>query len=146
MKILLIDDSKTALSMTKIILQKENHIVECSTNGQEALEVLKKTIDFDLILLDWQMPVLDGPGFLNALLEKRITYASIVVLTAESNPTKVMELLKMGVPVGVLDYVLKPFTKDILLDRIKKLQLKIQRQKAMYAKQIQALVENLTKT
>ncbi|MBF0360437.1 MAG: response regulator transcription factor [Oligoflexia bacterium] len=141
MKILLVDDSKTAISMTKTILVKENHLIECTYNGQEAIDLLKKMPDFDLILLDWQMPVLDGPGFLKALSDNRFTYSAIVVLTAESNPTKVMELLKVGVPLGVLDYILKPFTKDMLLDRIKKLLTRIERQKAMYSKQIQALVE-----
>ena len=60
MRILAVDDVRTNLELLEILLSREGHAVVCATSGDEAVGLLGQNTEFDLVLMDVQMPVMDG--------------------------------------------------------------------------------------
>jgi CheY-like chemotaxis protein len=86
-KILIVDDAKESLNLLTILLQANNYSVESTTNGKEALMMLNKSEYLpDLIILDTQMPVMDGFEF--RLLQSqspRISKIPVLVTTGDTD-------------------------------------------------------------
>lgn len=116
MKILLVDDTKTVHAYIKELF-KSNSEIEFSDayNGKEALEMVG-TKTYDLILLDWEMPILNGPETLKQMVAIGVQ-TPIVMVTTKNAPGDLMQMLTLGAK----DYVMKPFTKDILAAKIEML-------------------------
>ena len=116
MRVLLVDDSNTMRRIQKTQLNGLgiNDVVEAG-NGEEALKTLADNMPVDLVLLDWNMPVMDG---ITALTNIRANgaYAGVKVImcTSESEKTKVVEALKAGAN----NYIVKPFTPEALKEKI----------------------------
>jgi len=113
MKILLIDDSKTMRNIQKSILKQLGYTeIEEASNGQEAISTLEK-FSPDLCLVDWNMPVMDGLTFVKTF---RATNKStpLIMVTTEAEKSRVIDAIKAGVN----NYVVKPFTPDLLSERI----------------------------
>ena len=114
MKILLVDDSRTMRNIWKKVVGtlKDSEIVEAG-DGQEGLAAVKEQGPFDLILLDWNMPNMDG---LTMLTKVRETDKKVVVImvTTEAEKPRIIEAIKAGAN----NYVVKPFTPDTLLGKI----------------------------
>jgi two-component system chemotaxis response regulator CheY len=113
MKILLIDDSKTMRNIQKSVLkQLEYTEIEEACDGQDALE---KFASFkpDMCLVDWNMPVMDGLSFVKAVRADDAT-TPLIMVTTEAEKARVIEAIKAGVN----NYVVKPFTPDLLGERI----------------------------
>jgi two-component system chemotaxis response regulator CheY len=113
MKIMLVDDSKTMRSIQKGILTQMGHtdLVE-ACDGQDAMSKVFAEKP-DLILLDWNMPNMDGLSFLQAYRQKDKT-TPIIMVTTEAEKHRVVDALKAGVN----NYVVKPFTPDALSSKI----------------------------
>ena len=113
MKIMLVDDSKTMRSIQKGILSQMGHtdLVE-ACDGQDALSKVFAEKP-DLILLDWNMPNMDGLSFLQAYRQKDKA-TPIIMVTTEAEKHRVVDALKAGVN----NYVVKPFTPDALSSKI----------------------------
>jgi two-component system chemotaxis response regulator CheY len=114
MKILLVDDSKTMRSIQKKYLGTNPGVqfVEAG-DGIEALTALATSGPVDLALVDWNMPNMDG----HTLVQKiRATdkKTPIIMCTTEAEKARVIEALKAGVN----NYVVKPFTEEILLEKV----------------------------
>ncbi|MCP3915662.1 MAG: response regulator [bacterium] len=109
-KILLVDDSAVMRKMITRSLRQANldtdEILEAN-NGQEALEVLAAK-SVDIILCDWNMPVMDGLEFVTKARESDTT--PIVMLTTEGTQDKVT----MAMGAGANGYLTKPFTPENL--------------------------------
>lgn len=114
MKVLIVDDSKPIVTFAREVLTSNNIEVESAENGRVAADLLKKDKNFDLILLDWNMPVLDGPGLLDIIREESLTSAPIVMMTTNHKP----EHIKTALEKGAVEYIMKPFTEDILICKI----------------------------
>jgi len=113
MKILLVDDSKTMRNIQKSILTQLGHTeLEEACDGQDALSKLGAFAP-DLILLDWNMPNMDGLTFVKEF-RKSDTTTPVIMVTTESERSRVVEAIKAGVN----NYVVKPFTPDVLSQRI----------------------------
>jgi two-component system chemotaxis response regulator CheY len=113
MKILLIDDSKTMRNIQKSVLAQLGHTtVEEACDGQDALSKVG-TYKPDLILVDWNMPNMDGLTFVKTFRQTNKTTPMIMV-TTEAEKARVIEAIKAGVN----NYVVKPFTPDLLSQRI----------------------------
>lgn len=113
-KILLVDDTKAVHAFVKELLKAttEIHFTD-AFNGKEAVELVKRGEKFDLVLLDWEMPVKTGPECLNEL--KALGFSSpIVMMTTKNSPDEIAHLLESG----AAEYMLKPFTADILKEKI----------------------------
>ena len=113
MRILLVDDSRTIRNIQKNTLAGMGHtdVLEAA-DGQEALTVLAAQRP-DLLLLDWNMPNMDGITLIRKVRETDKTLP-IIMVTTEAERSRVMEALKAGVN----NYVIKPFTAETLEEKI----------------------------
>jgi two-component system chemotaxis response regulator CheY len=113
MKILLVDDSKTMRSIQKSVLGQLGYSeIEEACDGQDALSKVG-AFEPDLMLVDWNMPIMDGITFVKKIRVNDKT-TPIIMVTTESEKTRVIEAIKAGVN----NYVVKPFTPDSLSQRI----------------------------
>ena len=116
MKILVVDDSST---MRRIIINTLNKLgykdVLEASNGLEALAVLKENPDVSLILTDWNMPEMDGLTFVQTLKKsKTFSKVPIIMITTMGAKEDIVKALKAGVN----NYIVKPFTPQILKEKI----------------------------
>jgi len=113
MKILLVDDSKTMRNIQKSVLSQLGYTeLEEACDGQDALSKVK-AFGPDLLLVDWNMPNMDGLSFVKAYRQDDKT-TPIIMVTTEAEKSRVIEAIKAGVN----NYVVKPFTPDLLSQRI----------------------------
>ena len=113
MRILLIDDSKTMRNIQKSVLKQLGYTdLEEACDGQDALDKIE-AFNPDLCLVDWNMPVMDGLTFVKAFRENNKT-TPLIMVTTEAEKSRVIEAIKAGVN----NYVVKPFTPDLLSERI----------------------------
>lgn len=112
--ILVVDDEKGQREILKAILVKQGYEVLTSSNGMEALRLLKET-SFDVVLTDLKMPGLDGIELLRSILKEK-SPVSVVLMTAHGTINSAVEAMKLG----AFDYLVKPFEMDELLVVIKK--------------------------
>lgn len=116
MKVLLVDDSTT---MRRIQQNQLNELGITSIlhagDGKQALDVLQRNGAVDIVLLDWNMPVMDGLTCLtNIRKEEAYKAMKVVMCTSESEKSRVLEALKAGAN----NYIVKPFSKDVLRDKL----------------------------
>lgn len=106
LRILVVDDDVLNQRMMQLILSREGYKVSIASNGVEAVESAK-THDFDVILMDLQMPLLDGLGASRQIRagEDDQRHAFIIALTASYLPEKGRELYEAGID----NYISKPF-------------------------------------
>src|SRR5215204_197942 len=111
LSILVVDDDELNQRMMRLILKRDGHLVECVSNGLEAYNAVK-TQSFDMILMDLQMPVMDGVEASRRIRkwEGDNTHIFIVALTASYLPERGRELFEAGID----NYMAKPFDVDHL--------------------------------
>jgi len=115
LSILLVEDNEMNRMVVQIALQYYNCNVTEVENGFEALEILK-TRNFDLILMDIQMPGMDGIEATKVIRKKLKLSTPIIALTANAFKTEIKKCKQAGMN----DYVAKPFEKAVLLQTIVK--------------------------
>ena len=114
-RILIVDDVPKNIQVLGNILMAENYQLSYSQNGKEALAAVKQN-DFDLILLDIMMPVVDGYEVCRQLKsDSKTKDIPIIFLTAKVEKESVVKGLKLG----AVDYVTKPFYAEELLARVR---------------------------
>jgi len=114
-KILLVDDQPLIRKIVRDILAQLGYMnIEEAENGQDALEKLKAK-KFDLIFLDWNMPVMQGIDVLREL-RKMPAYKDtpVIMLTAEAEKEKVITAIQEG----VTNYIVKPFKPATLKEKL----------------------------
>lgn len=119
MRILLAEDDKRLSKMISFLLKKENYVVDCVYDGEEAIDYATLS-DYDIILLDWMMPKKDGLQVCRQL-RKQNNQAVILMLTARDALDDRIE----GLDSGADDYLAKPFEFPELLARIRALSRRI---------------------
>ena len=113
-EMLVVDDTKSVHAFLKSILAKAEGIhVTDVMNGAEAVELLKAKKHFDLILLDWEMPVLNGPDTFDQFKAMDVR-TPVIMMTTKNSPDDIASMLTAGVS----EYMMKPFTVDILFEKI----------------------------
>ena len=116
-KILIVEDNKMNQIVTNQLLKKWNSTTQSAYNGKEALDKLTEE-NFDLILMDLQMPVLDGYETTKKIKEqKKWNKIPIIALTADAFP----EIKKQALEVGMDEFITKPFNQEELYQKISKL-------------------------
>lgn len=120
MKILLVDGSRTIRNIQKNTLSSMGHseVLEAA-DGVEALSIVQAEHP-DLVLVDWNMPKMDGTTLVRKIREMDKTLPLIMV-TTEAEKARVMEALKAGVN----SYVVKPFTAETLSEKIAQTMAKV---------------------
>jgi DNA-binding NtrC family response regulator len=114
-KILLVDDEPGMLRYIKTLLEVEDHQVATASTGEEALEMVQKGLNPDLVLLDLLMPGIDGLETLESLRKVR-PGMKVVILSCVNDTKKVVQAIRLG----ATDYITKPFQKaelDAVIDQ-----------------------------
>lgn len=113
-KILSIDDSKAVHAFLKECLKDTGHQLTTASSGEDGLNVLgENPTQFDLIFLDWEMPGMNGPEVLEKIKSMGVK-SPVIMLTSKNDMTDIASMLNKG----AAEYVLKPFTRDIIIEKI----------------------------
>ena len=116
MRALIIDDSKAMRSiLARMLRALEFEVVEAA-NGREAMERLQANGKFDLALVDWNMPEMNGYEFVRAVrAEHMYDGVLLMMVTTETEMEKVVRALAAGAN----EYVMKPFTPEVILEKLR---------------------------
>ena len=115
MKVLVVDDSAIMRKVIEQILEMLGHEAVPAANGVEAFERLKEHDDVQLILLDWNMPEMNGIEFLRAVKDRPgLSKIPVIMLTTESERRKMIEAIEAGAK----HYLTKPFQPETLATKI----------------------------
>jgi CheY-like chemotaxis protein len=117
-KVLVAEDSSVIINLTKNVLLFENYEITAVKNGKQVLEKLMQE-NFDLILMDINMPVMDGiecTKAIRVLADKNKANIPIVAITGNYKNYTLDDFKKAGLN----DYIQKPLDYDLLLATVKK--------------------------
>jgi two-component system chemotaxis response regulator CheY len=115
MRVLIVDDSRAMRTILRTTLTALGHEAVEAGNGQEGLQRLAGDGPFSLALVDWNMPVLNGYDFVRAVRSDPANSAiKLIMVTTEVETEDVVRALEAGAD----EYVMKPFTPDILKEKI----------------------------
>ncbi len=121
MRVMVVDDSKTMRSIERSILSQLGYTeVEEACNGQDALTKVA-AFNPELLLVDWNMPNMDGITFVKTFRGQG-NKTPIIMVTTENEKARVVEAIKAGVD----NYVVKPFTPEVLGERINDTMAKVE--------------------
>jgi two-component system chemotaxis response regulator CheY len=107
---LVVDDSSVIRKVARRILEDLDFDVSEAEDGQQALDSCRQQMP-DLILVDWNMPVLGGVDFLSALRQQPAGKKPKIVFCASEND---VAHIARAIRAGADDYILKPFDRDIV--------------------------------
>lgn len=114
-QLLIVDDSEIDREILKSILEKEFEVVEAN-NGYTAVKMIQSGIlKFHALLLDLQMPILDGFAVLSILSQNHLNNIPVFIITSE--PTK--QNIEKAAQFGVSQFIMKPFDNDAVIGRLK---------------------------
>ncbi|MHB1645749.1 MAG: chemotaxis response regulator CheY [bacterium] len=118
MKILVVDDFSTMRRIIKNILKQIGFTdIDEAENGQVALSKINDN-NYDLVVSDWNMPEMTGIELLKAVrANEAIKDTPFLMVTAEAKKENVVEAVKAGVN----NYIVKPFTAEVLQEKIEKI-------------------------
>ena len=112
--ILIIDDDFANQHLLRSILESEGYGVIIADGGKKALEIIEKTGDLRLILLDLMMPEFDGYQFLDSLNDSNKSDVPVIVVSAKTDSGSIQRALDKG----AYDYLSKPFNIQDILNKI----------------------------
>ena len=111
---LIVDDSAVIRKVARRILETMNFTVADAEDGEKALVLCRAAMP-DVILLDWNMPVMSGMDFLRALRDSDITQRPKVVFCTTENG---MAYIRAAIEAGADEYVMKPFDRETLASKL----------------------------
>ncbi|MEM9632485.1 MAG: response regulator [Pseudomonadota bacterium] len=141
MRILLAEDGVINQRVATGLLNREGHQVEVVENGQEAVNAIKQN-DYDLVLMDIHMPVMDGLSATRSIRDLEVgqdRHIPVIALTASATKTDRERCMNVGMDA----YITKPFRSEELLAAIAKYSKRSDENQAPEVKQISQLRENL---
>lgn len=115
-KALVVDDSRAVRMILAKALMDLGYEVREAGNGREALEIMEvEKTSVNLVLADWNMPELNGLEMLRQLRrDPALSSLVVVMVTSETE----MDQVATALEAGANEYVMKPFTKDILIEKL----------------------------
>lgn len=115
MQALVIDDSRAVRLLVGNILREQGFDVVAAAHGQEGLAKLRENPEIRLVLVDWNMPVMDGLEFIMAVRQTPAwDEVRLVMVTTETES----EQVQRAMTAGANEYVMKPFTADVLVAKL----------------------------
>jgi two-component system, chemotaxis family, chemotaxis protein CheY len=120
MRALIVDDSRAMRLMIARIMGELGFETVEAPNGKEAMQALASSPSLDVALVDWNMPEMNGYEFLCALRAGSVqSGVPVIMVTTETETAQIVKALEAGAN----EYVMKPFTKDVLRDKLDMLQI-----------------------
>ncbi len=112
---LVVDDSRAMRSILTRLLGGLGFDVAQAGDGAEALAVLDAGTRPEVILVDWNMPVMDGLSFIKAVRAREdLRDISLMMVTTESEQGQIVRALAAGAH----EYVIKPFTDEVIAEKL----------------------------
>jgi CheY-like chemotaxis protein len=143
LKVLAVDDIPINLKVLSNFLIKDGHEVTTASNGKMLLELLTgdNWMKYDVVLLDWMMPIMDGISACR-LLRERIPsdLLPVMFLTAKSDPADMMK----GFEAGGTDFAVKPFNRYEIMARTRALAKMCRRARSRYLNSVPVALKLLT--
>lgn len=118
-KCLIVDDSSVIRKVARRIMEEVKFEITEAENGKEALEACRENLP-DVVLLDWNMPVMNGLEFLTQLRKEPCGETPKVIFCTTEND---MDHITQAIAAGANEYVMKPFDKEIILSKLKEVGL-----------------------
>lgn len=116
---LIVDDSRVVRKVARRILEGHGYAVEEAEDGVQALAACRARMP-DCVLLDWNMPVMNGMDFLKALrAEFGLNSPPVVFCTTENE----ISFIEQALANGAQEYIMKPFDESILLGKLEQVGL-----------------------
>lgn len=114
MRALIVDDSRFVRGVLRGMLQEKG--IECAEagDGQAAMDQLNSGIAFDLALVDWNMPVMNGYEMLTALRAAGHAGMKVMMVTTEAEN----EFIERALDAGADEYLMKPFDQEALNEKL----------------------------
>jgi len=121
-RVLIVNGSAPFRTMVARMLSDLGYETLEAANGTEALAQLDQIADIGLILLDWNIPTMNGVELLERLKSEKEKYANpiVVMVSTENNRGQIAKAMQLG----AREYIMKPFTKEILEEKLALLGLK----------------------
>ena len=120
MRALVIDDSRVARMALSRILVELGFEIEEAENGEQAIAVLNSRGPFDVAMVDWNMPIMNGYEFVQKVrTNTQYSNMQLVMVTTENESGQVLKALTAGAN----EYVMKPFTDEMIVEKIEMLGL-----------------------
>lgn len=117
LQIVAVDDSSLILMTLDKILSEQGYEVKGFSKGMRALKYLKKEVP-DLIILDVEMPEIDGFEMLKLIKEKEeLKNVPVIFLTSNNGQNEVIDAIKGGAK----DYIIKPINEELLIEKVNKI-------------------------
>jgi two-component system chemotaxis response regulator CheY len=117
---MVIDDSRAIRLILRRTLEKLGYEVLEACHGKEALAELERDPEVSLMLVDWNMPEMNGLEFVNHV-RSRPGYSQVVLMMVTTETE--IEQMVTALEAGANEYVMKPFTEDIITDKLRLLGL-----------------------
>lgn len=115
MRVLVIDDSRTVRAIIGKTLRELGMDVIEAANGREGLDQLHQASGVGLVLVDWNMPVMNGLEFIQAVrADRTLDPIRIMMVTTETEQEQVLRALEAGAN----EYLMKPFTPEVLIAKL----------------------------
>ncbi len=116
MRALIVDDSSAMRAILGMTLKRQGYEIFQAKDGMDALASLAKLEPLDLILIDWNMPVMNGLQLLGRIRQQsQFDRTQILMVTTETGVGQMSEALSAGAN----EYIMKPFTADMVMDKLR---------------------------
>ena len=113
---IVVDDSRAIRMILGRTLRELGFEVREAGNGSDALAALSAGPPADLVMADWNMPVMDGLELLRKIRgNAQFAAVPVVMVTTEAE----MDQMALAMEAGATEYIMKPFTKEILADKLR---------------------------
>jgi len=115
MRALVIDDSRAMRTILRGILTGLDFDVVEAADGRQAVDILSEDHDFDLALVDWNLPEMSGLEIVTEVRKNpQLASLPLLMVTTETEFERVTQALQAGAN----EYIMKPFDRDMLLDKL----------------------------
>jgi two-component system, chemotaxis family, chemotaxis protein CheY len=113
---IVVDDSKAIRMILARTLRAIGYQVDEAGNGREALQAIGRLPSVDLVMADWNMPEMDGLELLKEIRRSPVYQTIPVIMVTTENE---LDQMSLALAAGANEYVMKPFTKEILVDKLR---------------------------
>jgi len=117
---LIVDDSKPIRTILRVHLTKLGFEVTEAVNGVDGLDRLRGMVQADVVLVDWNMPEMDGISFVRAVRAEH-GYDALPLMMVTTNTE--LEQVSKALDAGANEYIMKPFTGDMIREKLELLGL-----------------------
>jgi two-component system chemotaxis response regulator CheY len=114
MRALIVDDSRFVRGFLRRMLAEKGFMCEEAGDGQAAMELLRASEPFDLALVDWYMPVMNGLEMLQQLRAEGYSEIKVLMVTTEAENDCILRSLDAGAD----EYLMKPFENEALTEKL----------------------------